>query len=102
MDEKYASDIEVKLATFFAQLFDLCRTQALNYQIIYRNILNQMGLVSPNDLLIKISKVTSLLSEYWKSLPYKNHLETGVPFALSNLQYIGRILKIKPTHMLTH
>lgn len=101
MDEKYASDIEVKLATFTAQLFDLCRTQALNYQIIYRNILNQMGLVSPNDLFIEISKVISLLSEYWESLPYKNHLETGVPLALSNFQYIGRILRHK-THSHAH
>lgn len=96
-----ASATEIKFSEFSVQLFELCKKQHLDYQDIYHHLLEQKELTSPNRGYIKISKIVSILSEYWADLTYTEHLEPGVPKAMKGFSYIGRILR-KKTHSHAH
>tara|TARA_R110001583_G_scaffold89968_1_gene231501 strand:- start:1397 stop:3013 length:1617 start_codon:yes stop_codon:yes gene_type:complete len=96
-----ASATEIKFSEFSVHLLELCKTHQLSYQNIYRHLLEKRGLTSPNGGYVEISKVMSMLSEYWADITYTDHLEPGVPFTLKGFNYIGRILR-KKTHSHAH
>ncbi len=92
---------QILLAQFAAQLFDIILKQDFDYKLVYSNLLEQKELTSCNGGFIFMSRIQSLIKEYWCDLPYSDHLGLGVPKLLSDFHFLGRILR-KKTHSHAH
>lgn len=92
---------QILLAQFAAQLFDIILKQDIDYKLVYSNLLEQKELTSCNGGFIFMSRIQSLIKEYWCDLPYSDHLGLGVPKLLSDFHFLGRILR-KKTHSHAH
>jgi hypothetical protein len=88
-----ATASQVTLSKFSAQLFDVTLKENIDYRLAYASLLKQKGLISNSGKSVSIAKITSLMSEYWKDLPYASHLEVGVPTVLSNYKFVGPMLR---------
>jgi hypothetical protein len=100
-----ATDSQVRLAVFTADLCKQLQYRQADFHIAYRYLLLQRELISSSGKYIQTSKVCHILSEYWGSLPFSDHLGLGVPRQLSDFTFIGPLLRNKtgcPAHPVKH
>ncbi len=100
-----ANDSQIKYASFSAKLLTELQQHKSDFINVYRHLLQQKGLVSPNGKNLKTSKIIELISLYWEGLEFSDHLRLGVPCDLSDFRFIGKILRKKtnsPAHPIKH
>lgn len=97
-----ATPSKIKLADFASDLLSLSKLMALDYRNIYRRLLEDKALICSGSGRLKMRDIVEELKNYWRELPFSDDTaQAGVPSALADFEYIGRILR-KKTHASCH
>jgi hypothetical protein len=97
-----ANQHQIKFASFSAELLTTLQTKQSNFTDVYRQLLQQLGLICSSGKNLKTSEILKLASHYWKDLEFS---EQGVPAVLNDFKFIGPILRDKtnsPAHPIKH
>jgi hypothetical protein len=97
-----AKEIEVKLATFAHEFFELCKIKKLSLRKIYLLKLKKLGFVTSAEH-IRINLLTNEITQYYYELNFGSEL--GVPIEIKEFKFLGPLLRKKtyaPCHPLKH